>query len=233
MRQWASATLEALEMRCQIRWASPLGPYCFCFSFLFLFFSTCVRLRGKREWCVWANDIQAVYLCCRKSQLPSFPPVCLQILYNQQSVEVMGNLKRKLITQLQPDTDYSFVLTSRGNIAGGLQQQVSIRTAPDLIQTKPRTHHAQGGKMNITLPKIQTTTRVKYVLIGTNHTGLLWARKWLLLVRNNKQVLLFMYTDCDAYKLYIYHFKIDVNTKIYSHETVNLGPNATRVSDRY
>uniref|UniRef100_A0AAX7UKV9 Receptor-type tyrosine-protein phosphatase F n=1 Tax=Astatotilapia calliptera TaxID=8154 RepID=A0AAX7UKV9_ASTCA len=65
-----------------------------------------------------------------------FPPVCLQILYNQQSVEVMGNLKRKLITQLQPDTDYSFVLTSRGNIAGGLQQQVSIRTAPDLIQTK-------------------------------------------------------------------------------------------------
>lgn len=87
----------------------------------------------------------------------------------------MGNLKRKLITQLQPDTDYSFVLTSRGNIAGGLQQQVSIRTAPDLIQTKPRTHHAQGGKMNITLPKIQTTTRVMYVLMGPDNSGLLWA----------------------------------------------------------
>ncbi|XP_047445256.1 receptor-type tyrosine-protein phosphatase F isoform X11 [Mugil cephalus] len=88
-----------------------------------------------------------------------------KILYNQQSVEVLGNLKRKLITQLQPDTDYSFVLTSRGNIAGGLQQQVSIRTAPDLIKTKPSTHLAQGGKMTVNLPKVQATTRVRWYYI--------------------------------------------------------------------
>ncbi|XP_039670681.1 receptor-type tyrosine-protein phosphatase F isoform X14 [Perca fluviatilis] len=94
-----------------------------------------------------------------KSQVP------FKILYNQQSVEVQGNLKRKLIAQLQPDTDYSFVLTSRGNIAGGLQQQVSIRTAPDLIKTKPSTHQAQGGKMTINLPKVQTTTRVRWYYI--------------------------------------------------------------------
>ncbi|XP_056246893.1 receptor-type tyrosine-protein phosphatase F isoform X10 [Seriola aureovittata] len=94
-----------------------------------------------------------------KSQVP------FKILYNQQSVEVLGNLKRKLITQLQPDTDYSFVLTSRGNIAGGLQQQVSIRTAPDLIKTKPSTHQPQGGKMTINLPKVQTTTRVRWYYI--------------------------------------------------------------------
>ncbi|XP_029971396.1 receptor-type tyrosine-protein phosphatase F isoform X11 [Salarias fasciatus] len=94
-----------------------------------------------------------------KSQAP------FKILYNQQSVEVQGNLKRKLITQLQPDTDYSFVLTSRGNIAGGLQQQVSIRTAPDLIKTKPSTHQAQGGKMTINVPKVQTTTRVRWYYI--------------------------------------------------------------------
>ncbi|XP_061549979.1 receptor-type tyrosine-protein phosphatase F-like isoform X13 [Phycodurus eques] len=96
-----------------------------------------------------------------KSQVP------FKILYNQQSVEVQGNLKRKLITQLQPDTDYSFVLTSRGNIAGGLQQQVSIRTAPDLIKTKPvyGSHQAQGGKMTINLPKVQTTTRVRWYYI--------------------------------------------------------------------
>lgn len=86
-----------------------------------------------------------------------------QILYNQQSVEVQGDLKRKLITQLQPDTEYSFVLISRGNIAGGLQQQVSIRTAPDLINTKPSTYQAQGGKMTINLPKVQRTTRVRSV----------------------------------------------------------------------
>ncbi|XP_041847348.1 receptor-type tyrosine-protein phosphatase F isoform X5 [Melanotaenia boesemani] len=94
-----------------------------------------------------------------KSQLP------FKILYNQQSVEVMGNLKRKLITQLQPNTDYSFVLTSRGNIAGGLQQQVSIRTAPDLIKTKPSTHQAHGGKMTINLPKVQTTAPVRWYYI--------------------------------------------------------------------
>ncbi|XP_061653972.1 receptor-type tyrosine-protein phosphatase F-like isoform X12 [Phyllopteryx taeniolatus] len=96
-----------------------------------------------------------------KSQVP------FKILYNQQSVEVQGNLKRKLITQLQPDTDYSFVLTSRGNIAGGLQQQVSIRTAPDLIKTKPvyGSHQAQGGKMTVNLPKVQTTTRVRWYYI--------------------------------------------------------------------
>uniref|UniRef100_A0A3Q2YI55 Receptor-type tyrosine-protein phosphatase F n=1 Tax=Hippocampus comes TaxID=109280 RepID=A0A3Q2YI55_HIPCM len=96
-----------------------------------------------------------------KSQVP------FKILYSQQSVEVQGNLKRKLITQLQPDTDYSFVLTSRGNIAGGLQQQVSIRTAPDLIKTKPlySAHQAQGGMMTINLPKVQTTTRVRWYYI--------------------------------------------------------------------
>ncbi|XP_076004388.1 receptor-type tyrosine-protein phosphatase F isoform X1 [Genypterus blacodes] len=97
-----------------------------------------------------------------KSQVP------FKILYNQQSVEVQGNLKRKLITQLQPDTDYSFALTSRGNSAGGLQQQVSIRTAPDLIQTKPilfSKQQAQGGKLNINLPKVQTTTRVRWYYI--------------------------------------------------------------------
>ncbi|XP_021175669.2 receptor-type tyrosine-protein phosphatase F isoform X11 [Fundulus heteroclitus] len=94
-----------------------------------------------------------------KSQAP------FKILYNQQSVEVEGNQKRKLITQLQPDTDYSFVLTSRGIIAGGLQQQVSIRTAPDLIQTKPITQTSQGGKMTIDLPKVQTTTRVRWYYI--------------------------------------------------------------------
>ncbi|XP_043991409.1 receptor-type tyrosine-protein phosphatase F-like isoform X8 [Gambusia affinis] len=94
-----------------------------------------------------------------KSQAP------FKILYNQQSVEVEGNQKRKLITHLQPDTDYSFVLTSRGIIAGGLQQQVSIRTAPDLIKAKPVSQTPQDGKMTINLPKVQTTTRVRWFYI--------------------------------------------------------------------
>uniref|UniRef100_A0A671X899 Receptor-type tyrosine-protein phosphatase F n=1 Tax=Sparus aurata TaxID=8175 RepID=A0A671X899_SPAAU len=83
--------------------------------------------------------------------------VPLKILYNQQSIEVQGNQKRKWITQLQPDTDYSFVLMSRGNSAGGLQQQVSIRTAPDLLKMKPARYqhdrkHAFPTDLHFVLP---------------------------------------------------------------------------------
>ncbi|XP_051987014.1 receptor-type tyrosine-protein phosphatase F-like isoform X1 [Xyrauchen texanus] len=94
--------------------------------------------------------------------------VPFKILYNQQSVEVQGNLKRKLITRLQPDTDYSFVLMSRGNSAGGLQQQVSIRTAPDLFTTKPYHYKhdpEEGGKLTITLPKVQNSALVRWFYI--------------------------------------------------------------------
>ncbi|XP_071342873.1 protein tyrosine phosphatase receptor type Fa isoform X3 [Trachinotus anak] len=97
-----------------------------------------------------------------KSQVP------LKILYNQQSVEVQGNLKRKLITQLQPDTDYSFVLMSRGNSAGGLQQQVSIRTAPDLLKMKPaRYQHdvEEGGKVTISLPRVPAGAPIRWYYI--------------------------------------------------------------------
>lgn len=88
----------------------------------------------------------------------------LQILYNQQSVEVPGNLKRKLITHLQPDTDYSFVLMSRGNSAGGLQQQVSIRTAPDLLKMKPAPYQQdveEGGKVTVSLPRVPAGAPVR------------------------------------------------------------------------
>nr|XP_046176901.1 receptor-type tyrosine-protein phosphatase F isoform X5 [Oncorhynchus gorbuscha] len=110
-----------------------------------------------------------------KSQVP------FKILYNQQSVEVQGNLKRKLITRLQPDTDYSFVLISRGNTAGGLQQQVSIRTTPDLLKTKPvlySTQHNQEGKLTIDLPKVQPTSQVRWYYIVVVPVSPSSSRRW-------------------------------------------------------
>ncbi|XP_042613485.1 receptor-type tyrosine-protein phosphatase F-like isoform X9 [Cyprinus carpio] len=110
-----------------------------------------------------------------KSQVP------FKILYNQQSVEVQGDLKRKLITRLQPDTDYSFVLMSRGNSAGGLQQQVSIRTAPDLFTTKPALHKQdpeEGGKLTITLPKIQNSALVSWFYIVVVPVTTSTLRRW-------------------------------------------------------
>ncbi|KAM9849037.1 protein tyrosine phosphatase receptor type Fa [Aulostomus maculatus] len=103
-------------------------------------------------------DVPETYI----SQVP------LKILYNQQSVEVQGNLKRKLITQLQPDTEYSFVLMSRGNSAGGLQQQVSIRTAPDLLRMKPAQYEhdlEEGGKVTISLPRPPAGAPVRWYYI--------------------------------------------------------------------
>ncbi|XP_062251215.1 protein tyrosine phosphatase receptor type Fa [Platichthys flesus] len=94
-----------------------------------------------------------------KSQVP------LKILYNQKSVEVQGNLKRKLITQLQPDTDYSFVLMSRGNSAGGLQQQVSIHTAPDLLRMKPALYQLdveEGGRVTVSLPRAPAGAPIRW-----------------------------------------------------------------------
>uniref|UniRef100_A0A671L0X8 Receptor-type tyrosine-protein phosphatase F n=1 Tax=Sinocyclocheilus anshuiensis TaxID=1608454 RepID=A0A671L0X8_9TELE len=111
-----------------------------------------------------------------KSQVP------FKILYNQQSVEVQGNLKRKLITRLQPDTNYSFVLMSRGNSAGGLQQQVSIRTAPDLFKTKPVLYTADqtsNGKLTINLPKVPTTAPVRWYYIVVMPVSLTSSRKWV------------------------------------------------------
>uniref|UniRef100_A0A3Q3GZB7 Receptor-type tyrosine-protein phosphatase delta n=1 Tax=Labrus bergylta TaxID=56723 RepID=A0A3Q3GZB7_9LABR len=60
------------------------------------------------------------------------------ILYGKgQSVEVDGKLTQKLITGLEPDTQYSFLLTNRANSAGGLQHRVTATTAPDILKTKP------------------------------------------------------------------------------------------------
>ncbi|XP_062240123.1 receptor-type tyrosine-protein phosphatase delta-like isoform X8 [Platichthys flesus] len=86
------------------------------------------------------------------------------ILYdNGQSVEVDGKLSQKLITGLQPETQYSFLLTNRGNSAGGLQHRVSTMTAPDILRTKPyligKTN--SDGMVTVELPSVQTSERVR------------------------------------------------------------------------
>uniref|UniRef100_A0A3Q2EEH8 Receptor-type tyrosine-protein phosphatase delta n=1 Tax=Cyprinodon variegatus TaxID=28743 RepID=A0A3Q2EEH8_CYPVA len=66
---------------------------------------------------------------------PSLP---FTILYGKgRSVEVDGRQTQKLITGLDPDTQYSFLLTNRANSAGGLQHHVTATTAPDILKSKP------------------------------------------------------------------------------------------------
>ncbi|XP_077576051.1 receptor-type tyrosine-protein phosphatase delta-like isoform X8 [Stigmatopora nigra] len=92
------------------------------------------------------------------------------ILYGKgQSVEVDGKQTQKLITGLQPDTLYSFLLTNRANSAGGLQHRVTATTAPDILKSKPvvlgKTN--ADGMVTVQLPSVQTTAKVKgyYVVV--------------------------------------------------------------------
>ncbi|XP_047672377.1 receptor-type tyrosine-protein phosphatase delta-like isoform X8 [Tachysurus fulvidraco] len=92
------------------------------------------------------------------------------ILYdNGQSVEVDGKLTQKLITNLQPETQYSFLLTNRGNSAGGLQHRVSTMTAPDILRTKPyligKTN--SDGMVTVEMPSVHTTEKVRgyYIVV--------------------------------------------------------------------
>ncbi|XP_072580364.1 receptor-type tyrosine-protein phosphatase F isoform X23 [Vulpes vulpes] len=93
--------------------------------------------------------------------------VPFKILYNGQSVEVDGHSMRKLIADLQPNTEYSFVLMNRGNSAGGLQHLVSIRTAPDLLPHKPMPASAfiEDGRFTLSMPHVQDTSLIRWFYI--------------------------------------------------------------------
>ncbi|XP_042566396.1 receptor-type tyrosine-protein phosphatase delta isoform X2 [Clupea harengus] len=92
------------------------------------------------------------------------------ILYdNGQSAEVDGRLTQKLITKLQPETQYSFLLTNRGNSAGGLQHRVTAMTAPDILRTKPNLvgKTNSDGMVTVQLPAVQTAEKVRgyYIVV--------------------------------------------------------------------
>lgn len=70
---------------------------------------------------------------------------------------------RKLIADLQPNTEYSFVLMNRGSSAGGLQHLVSIRTAPDLLPYKPllASAYIEDGRFALSMPQVQDPSLVR------------------------------------------------------------------------
>ncbi|KAM4807553.1 receptor-type tyrosine-protein phosphatase delta isoform 4-T4 [Rhinophrynus dorsalis] len=94
-----------------------------------------------------------------------------KILYDdgKMAVEVDGRATQRLITNLKPETSYSFVLTNRGNSAGGLQHRVTAKTAPDVLRTKPvfigKTN--SNGMITVELPEVPANERIKgyYIVI--------------------------------------------------------------------
>ncbi|XP_073428315.1 receptor-type tyrosine-protein phosphatase delta isoform X27 [Dendrobates tinctorius] len=94
-----------------------------------------------------------------------------KILYDdgKKAAEVDGRATQKLITNLRPETLYSFVLTNRGNSAGGLQHRVAAKTAPDVLRTKPvfigKTN--TDGMITVELPEVPANEKIKgyYIVI--------------------------------------------------------------------
>ncbi|XP_073491533.1 receptor-type tyrosine-protein phosphatase delta isoform X33 [Aquarana catesbeiana] len=94
-----------------------------------------------------------------------------KILYDdgKKADEVDGRATQKLIKNLKPETLYSFVLTNRGNSAGGLQHRVAARTAPDVLRTKPvfigKTN--SDGMITVELPEVPANHKIKgyYIVI--------------------------------------------------------------------
>ncbi|XP_060618326.2 receptor-type tyrosine-protein phosphatase delta isoform X30 [Anolis sagrei] len=94
-----------------------------------------------------------------------------KILYDdgKMAVEVDGRATQKLITNLKPETSYSFVLTNRGNSAGGLQHRVTAKTAPDVLRTQPLFIDKTNldGMITVKLPEVPANKSIKgyYIVI--------------------------------------------------------------------
>ncbi|XP_053713426.1 receptor-type tyrosine-protein phosphatase delta-like isoform X22 [Synchiropus splendidus] len=138
-------------------------------------YSPGVQIRTQRLDQVFATNFR-VKAAMKNSILLSWeirdknPTQPFTILYGKgMSVEVDGKQTQKLITGLEPDTQYSFLLTNRANSAGGLQHRVTATTAPDILKTKPIVVGKTNvdGMVTVQLPIVQTTAKVRgyYVVV--------------------------------------------------------------------
>uniref|UniRef100_A0A7N8XMT1 Receptor-type tyrosine-protein phosphatase delta n=1 Tax=Mastacembelus armatus TaxID=205130 RepID=A0A7N8XMT1_9TELE len=138
-------------------------------------YSPSVQFRTQRLDQVFATNFR-VKAAMKSSVLLSWeirdknPAQPFTILYGKgQSVEVDGKQTQKLITGLEPDTQYSFLLTNRANSAGGLQHRVTATTAPDILKTKPTMVGKTNadGMVTVQLPTVQTAAKVRgyYIVV--------------------------------------------------------------------
>uniref|UniRef100_A0A8D3E9Y4 Receptor-type tyrosine-protein phosphatase delta n=1 Tax=Scophthalmus maximus TaxID=52904 RepID=A0A8D3E9Y4_SCOMX len=136
-------------------------------------YSPSVQFRTQRLDQVFAANFR-VKAAMKNSVLLSWeirdknPAQPFTILYGQgQSVEVDGKLTQKLITGLEPDTQYSFLLTNRANSAGGLQHRVTATTAPDILKTKPTVVGKTNadGMVTVQLPTVCKSSEMGFYVV--------------------------------------------------------------------
>jgi len=87
-----------------------------------------------------------------------------QISYGDgESVEVDGRLGQKLVTNLKPQSLYTFLLTSKADGIGGLQHRADAMTAPNLLTKKPQLLDKTSSQSIATLqlPAVQGQANVR------------------------------------------------------------------------
>ncbi|CAM9665563.1 unnamed protein product [Lampetra fluviatilis] len=90
------------------------------------------------------------------------------LVNNNRSVEMEERATHRLISDLSPDTEYSFGLTHRGSAAGGLQQVVTVRTAPDTLRARPAFlgKVSADGSVTVSLPEVSNQLHIRaYYLV--------------------------------------------------------------------
>uniref|UniRef100_A0A4W5PKZ5 protein-tyrosine-phosphatase n=1 Tax=Hucho hucho TaxID=62062 RepID=A0A4W5PKZ5_9TELE len=90
-----------------------------------------------------------------------------QVEYNHQKMEVDARLRKAVIPNLQPDTDYDFKITSPEGNMGRLRHRILAKTSPLIGIRRPEIDHTRDTETTITiiLPSLENRSPVKNVYV--------------------------------------------------------------------
>ncbi|XP_055739857.1 receptor-type tyrosine-protein phosphatase S-like isoform X1 [Salvelinus fontinalis] len=101
-------------------------------------------------------------------EFPDSPyPYHFTVEYNHQKIEVDARLRKTVIPNLQPDTDYDFKITSPEGNMGRLRHRILAKTSPLIGIRRPEIDHTRDTETTITiiLPSLENRSPVKNVYV--------------------------------------------------------------------
>uniref|UniRef100_A0A4W5PHD2 protein-tyrosine-phosphatase n=1 Tax=Hucho hucho TaxID=62062 RepID=A0A4W5PHD2_9TELE len=101
-------------------------------------------------------------------EFPDSPyPYHFTVSYNHQKMEVDARLRKAVIPNLQPDTDYDFKITSPEGNMGRLRHRILAKTSPLIGIRRPEIDHTRDTETTITiiLPSLENRSPVKNVYV--------------------------------------------------------------------
>ncbi|XP_036821852.1 receptor-type tyrosine-protein phosphatase S isoform X2 [Oncorhynchus mykiss] len=101
-------------------------------------------------------------------EFPDSPyPYHFTVEYNHQKMEVDARLRKAVIPNLQPDTDYDFKITSPEGNMGRLRHRILAKTSPLIGIRRPEIDHTRDTETTITiiLPSLENRSPVKNIYV--------------------------------------------------------------------